>query len=177
VDFAGQLVGALNVAASDVKAQVEFNPNRVATWRQIGYAKHQLTKEQFRDNTVDAAEIAAAESGNALYVVQVNPAGSGPIGVMRVRFRIPATGQYVEQAWEIPYQTRVPALDQASPALRLAATAAAFGEWLSGSPFAAEVTPAALQNQLRGVPEVFAPDPRPQRLASMISQVRTLTGK
>jgi len=72
-EFASQLAGALQVAASDVKVQVEFNPSRVLAYRQVGYAKHQLTKEQFRDNTVDAAEIAAAESGNALYVIESNP--------------------------------------------------------------------------------------------------------
>ncbi|HXJ57981.1 MAG TPA: von Willebrand factor type A domain-containing protein, partial [Verrucomicrobiae bacterium] len=49
-EFAGQLAGALQVAASDVKVQVEFNPQRVTVHRQIGYAKHQLKKEQFRDN-------------------------------------------------------------------------------------------------------------------------------
>jgi hypothetical protein len=78
-EFAGQLAGALRVAASDVKVQVEFNPRRVTAYRQIGYAKHQLKKEQFRDNTVDAAEIGAAESGNALYVVEVNPRGEGDL--------------------------------------------------------------------------------------------------
>src|SRR5205085_6408472 len=51
-EFAGQLAGALHVAAADVKVQVEFNPKRVTADRQIGYAKHQLTKEQFRYNTV-----------------------------------------------------------------------------------------------------------------------------
>jgi secreted protein with Ig-like and vWFA domain len=71
IDFAQQLAGALSVAASDVKVQVEFNPDRVISYRQIGYAKHQLTKEQFRNNMVDAAEIAAEESGNALYLIEV----------------------------------------------------------------------------------------------------------
>ncbi len=176
-EFANQLAGALNVAAADVKTQVEFNPQRVASWRQIGYAKHQLTKEQFRDNTVDAAEIAAAESGNALYVAQVNPEGTGPIGVVRVRFKVPATGEYVEQEWTIPYAPKVAALDQSSPAMRLAATAAAFGEWLSRSPYAGEVTLSALQAYLSGVPEVYAPDPRPQRLGWMIRQAEAIAGK
>ena len=62
-------------------------------YRQIGYAKHQLTKEQFRDNTVDAAEIGAAESGNALYVIEVNPQGRGPLATVRVRYKVPATGE------------------------------------------------------------------------------------
>ena len=84
-EFAAKLAGALQVAASDVKVQVEFNPARVTAYRQIGYAKHQLTKEQFRDNTVNAAQIGAAEAGNALYAVEVNPAGTGPLGTVRVR--------------------------------------------------------------------------------------------
>src|SRR5258708_17152792 len=90
-DLAGQLAGALHVAASDVKVQVEFNPARVTAYRQIGYAKHQLTKEQFRDNTVDAAEIGAAEAGNALYTIEVNPRGEGPLATVRVRYKVQGT--------------------------------------------------------------------------------------
>ncbi len=176
-EFANQLAGALNVAASDVKTQVEFNPKRVTSWRQIGYAKHQLTKEQFRDNTVDAAEIAAAEQGNALYVIETNPRGSGPIGVARVRFKVPSTGEYIEQEWPLEYQPRVSTLDQASAAMRLSVTASAFGEWLSKSPFAAEVTLPVLQSLLAGVPETFSPDPRPQQLGTMIRQAQVISGK
>lgn len=176
-DFARQLTGALEVAAMDVKAQVEFNPQRVTTFRQVGYARHQLTQEQFRDNTVDAAELGAAEAGNALYVIQTNPQGQGPLGVVRVRFKVPATGEYLEQSWELPFQPRVPALDQAAPTLRLAATAAACADWLANSPYAAEVTPDALESLLRGVPEAFAPDPRPQTLVNLIRQARSLGAK
>lgn len=172
--FASQLAGALHVAAADVKAQIEFNPNRVLSYRQVGYAKHQLTKEQFRDNTVDAAEIGAAESGNALYVVQVNPRGQGPLGVARVRFKVPATGEYVEQEWTLAYQPRVAPFERSSPAMRLAAVAAAFAEWLAGSPFAIEVRADRLERYLEGVPSILAPDPRPERLAWMIRQARSL---
>ena len=38
-EFAAKLAGALQVAAEDVKVQVEFNPERVTAWRQIGYTK------------------------------------------------------------------------------------------------------------------------------------------
>src|SRR5438128_1967731 len=129
-EFAGQLAGALRVAASDVKVQVEFNPARVSAYRQIGYAKHQLTKEQFRDNTVDAAEIGAAESGNALYVAEINPRGEGPLAIVRVRYKVPATADYREHEWAVPYTGNAVSLEQASPVMRLAATASAFSEWL-----------------------------------------------
>ncbi len=176
-EFAGQLAGALQVAASDVKVQVEFNPQRVTSYRQIGYAKHQLTKEQFRDNTVDAAEIAAQEAGNALYAVEINPNGSGSLATVRVRYKVPGTTMYREQAWDVPYLGAAPALEQSSPALRLAAGASAFSEWLVASPFASEVTPDALLGYLRGVPEAFGADSRPKKLEGMIRQAQRLTGK
>jgi Mg-chelatase subunit ChlD len=175
--FAAQLAGALQVAASDVKVQVEFNPQRVTTWRQIGYAKHQLTKEQFRDNTVDAAELAAAETGNALYIIQVNASGNGAIGTVRVRYREPNTGIFREQAWPIPYNGTAPRLDQAPPSLRLATTASAFSEWLASSPFAGEVTPDALLPYMQGVPAAFDPDPRPSQLEWMIRQAKSVFGQ
>jgi Mg-chelatase subunit ChlD len=176
-EFAGQLAGALKVAASDVKVQVEWNPRRVTSYRQIGYAKHQLTKEQFRDNTVDAAEIAAAEAGNALYAVEVNPAGEGPLGVVRVRFKVPGTTDYREHEWPLAYVGAAGALEQAAPSLRLAATASAFSEWLAGSPFGGEVTLDRLLGYVSGVPEVYGADPRPKKLEWMLRQARSLSGK
>ena len=176
-EFAGQLAGALQVAASDVKVQVKFNPKRVTAYRQIGYAKHQLTKEQFRDNTVDAAEIAAQEAGNALYTVEVNPAGEGPLCTVRCRFKIPGTTDYREHEWAVPYSGNAVSLEQASPAMRLAASASAFAEWLVVSPFAAEVTPDALLGYLSGVPEIYGADARPTKLEWMIRQAKSLAGR
>jgi Mg-chelatase subunit ChlD len=176
-EFAGQLAGALRVAASDVKVQVEFNPARVSVYRQIGYAKHQLKKEQFRDNTVDAAEIGAAEAGNALYAVEVNPRGDGPLATVRVRFKVPGTTDYREHEWTVPYTASAPALEQSAPTLRLAAVASAFSEWLAGSPFAGEATPERLLGYLRGVPEAWGADERPRKLEWMLRQATSLGGK
>jgi hypothetical protein len=176
-EFAGQLAGALRVAASDVKVQVEFNPRRVTAYRQIGYAKHQLKKEQFRDNTVDAAEIGAAESGNALYAVEVNPRGEGDLATVRVRFKVPGTSDYREHEWTVPYNNAAVPLDQASNSLRLAGTASAFAEWLVASPYAAEVTPDRLLGLINGVPAACGADPRPKKLEWMIRQAKSISGR
>jgi Mg-chelatase subunit ChlD len=175
--FAAQLAGALRVAASDVKVQVEWNPRRVTAYRQIGSAKHQLKKEQFRDNTVDAAEIGAAESGNALYVVEVNPRGEGDLATVRVRFKVPGTADYKEHEWAVPFTKDAPSLEQASPALRLAGTASAFSEWLTASPYAAEVTTDRLLGLLNGVPANYAADPRPKKLEWMIRTAKSVSGR
>jgi Ca-activated chloride channel family protein len=176
-EFAGQLAGALHVAASDVKAQIEFNPDRVTAYRQIGYAKHQLTKEQFRDNTVDAAEIGAAESGNALYIIAVDPGGEGPLATVRVHYKVPGTSEYHEHEWPVPYAGSAVPLDQAGPAMRLATTASAFSEWLVSSPYATEVTPDGLLGYLSGIPEVYGADARPKKLEWMLRQAKSVAGK
>ncbi|NMD21553.1 MAG: DUF3520 domain-containing protein, partial [Verrucomicrobia bacterium] len=175
--LADQLAGALEVAAADVKVQVEFNPQRATAWRQIGYAKHQLTKEQFRDNTVDAAELGAAESGNALYILELNPRGQGDVGTVRVRYREAASGLYREHAWRVPYTGPAPGLEESSPAMRLAVTSAAFAEWLASSPFAGEVTPDKLLGAMAGVTDAFGPDARPRQLETMLRAAKAISGQ
>jgi len=176
-EFAAKLAGALHVAAEDVKVQVEFNPRRVTSYRQIGYATHQLTKEQFRDNTVAAAALAAREAGNALYTVEVNPQGEGPLATVHVRFRVPGTTDVSEHEWDVPFDGAAPALEQSSPAMRLAATASAFSEWLASSPYAQEVTPEQLLKYLSGVPAIYGADARPKQLETMIREAKSLSGK
>jgi len=176
-EFAGKLAGALRVAAADVKVQVEFNPRRVISYRQIGYAKDQLQKEDFRNNDVKAAQISAAESGTALYTVEINAAGEGDIGTVHVRFRVPGTQNYEEHEWTVPYTGASASLDKASSTMRLAATAAAFCEWLAHSPYAVEVTPVKLIGYLNGVPQSYGADERPAQLLTMILQARSVSGK
>jgi len=176
-EFAAKLAGALQIAAADVKVQVEFNPQRVTSYRQIGYAKHQLTKEQFRDNTVDAAEIAAQEAGNALYTIETKTDGTGPVATVHVRYKVPGTTDYKERGWDVAYDANVPALEQSSAAMRLAGTASAFSEWLAVSPFAQEVTPDELLKLMSGVPEIYGADERPKKLEWMIRQAKSLSGK
>jgi len=176
-EFAAKLAGALEVAAEDVKVQVEFNPNRVTAWRQIGYAKHQLTKEQFRDNSVAAGAIAVREAGNALYAIETDPNGQGPIATVRVRYRVPGTQDNRERSWLVNYTGAAPTLEQSSAPMRLAVTAAEFAEWMADSPFAQNVSPEELLNYLNGVPQFYGTDERPKQLEWMIRQAKSVSGK
>lgn len=174
--FAAKLAGALSPAANDVKLQIEFNPQRVTSYRLMGYNNLRLTKEQFRDNTVNAGELAAADQGTALYNLVLNPTGAGPIGTARARYRDPGTTNYHEVSWTIQYNGLPVAFDQAAPALRLAAVAGYFAEYLQQSPYAAGVTPRQLLELLRGVPQAFAPDARPSALVETLTAAASLAG-
>ena len=130
--FARQLAGALRPAAENVKVQVVFNPARVGQYRLIGFEKHLLKKEDFRNDKVQAAELSAEEAGVAVYQVQTLPEGEGELGEVFVRFRDPATGMMVERSWTMPYDAKASAFDQAPPSMQLAATAALLAERLRG---------------------------------------------
>jgi len=175
--FARQLAGAFRPAAENVKMQVRFNPDRVGKYRLIGFDKNRLKQEDFRNDKVTAAQLAAEEAGVALYQVQVLPEGQGEIGEVFVRFRDPADGRMVEQSWTIPYDPQAPMLDKASPSMQLASTAALLAEKLRGGPAADAVDLDALEPvvaQLRGA---YAQQARVQDLVTMFEQVRRTTAR
>ena len=175
-EFEKKLLGAFQVAASDVKVQVEGNEKRVRVYRQVGYLRHQLKKEDFRNNKVDAAEISAAESGNAIYVVQVDERGEGPLGVVRVRYKKPFTREYTELEWSLAYEEAALPLEQSSPAMKLASVSATFAEWLARNPYSEGVQLADLQGLMAGLASVYGADPRPAQLEDMIRKARILDG-
>lgn len=69
-----QMNGTLVTIAKDVKAQVEWNPAVVASYRLIGYEKRMLRKEDFNNDKIDAGEIGAGHTVTALY--EVVPVGA-----------------------------------------------------------------------------------------------------
>ncbi|XZE19509.1 YfbK domain-containing protein [Pirellulaceae bacterium SH449] len=172
--FSKQLAGALRPTAKNVKVQVEFNPQRVGQYRLLGFEKHQLNKEDFRNDQVDAAELAAAEAGVAMYQVEVKPDGFGDIGTVSVRFQDVSTGRMVERLWPIPYSARTPSLDAASPTMQLASAATLFAMKLRGEPSADRIELPALVSLITGLPASIANQPRVQALQTMLNQARTL---
>ena len=64
-----QLSSTLSIVASDVKIQVEFNPEKVSEYRLIGYEKRELKREDFANDKVDAGDIGSGHTVTALYEV------------------------------------------------------------------------------------------------------------
>ena len=173
--FARQLAGAFRPGAENVKMQVRFNAARVGKYRLIGFEKHRLNQEDFRNDKVTAAQLAAEEAAVALYQVQVLPEGEGELGEVFVRFRDPADGRMVEQSWTIPYDPQAPSLAKAAPSMQLAATASLLAEKLRGGPIAASVDLdglAPIVAQLRGH---YAGQARVEDLVAMFEKARRMT--
>ena len=168
--FARQIAGALRPAAKNVKVQVIFNPERVSKFKLYGFEKHQLKKEDFRNDSVDAAEMAAEESGVALYHFQPLPEGRGDIGTVSVRFLDTATNQMVERTWTIPYQSDSTTFSEANPTLRLASVAGLFAERLKGSSVGERVELKRLRQETELLKPIFRNQARFQEFQTMLQQ-------
>jgi Mg-chelatase subunit ChlD len=175
--FARKLAGAFRPAAENVKVQVRFNPARVGRYRLIGFEKHRLREEDFRNDKVDAAELAAEEAAVALYQVEVLPGGEGELGDVAVRFRDAARGEMVERTWTLDYVAQPPAFDKASPSLRLAGASALLAEKLRGGSVGGQIRIEELAPVVAGLRSAYAGDARVQDFIAMFAQARRLTGE
>ena len=175
--FAHQLAGAFRPAAENVKLQVRFNPARVGHYRLIGFEQHRLREEDFRNDKVDAAELAAEEAAVAVYQVEPLPQGEGDLGEVFVRFRDAASGTMVERSWTLSYDPQAPAFDRAAPSMQLAGVSALLAEKLRGGPVADAIKLGDLAPVINTLRSHYANEPRVQELVTMFGQLRQRTGE
>lgn len=74
--------GTMFTIAKDVKAQIEFNPKYVQSYRLVGYENRLLNEEDFKDDKKDAGEMGSGHQVTMLY--EVVPAGTIDRYVRRV---------------------------------------------------------------------------------------------
>ncbi|MBB5020322.1 Ca-activated chloride channel family protein [Chitinivorax tropicus] len=149
-----ELSSTLAVVAKDVKVQLEFNPNVVAEYRQIGYENRALKREDFNNDKVDAGEIGAGHSVTALYEITLvggkrmiedlrydttkaaKPVGgkTDELAFLRLRYKAPGTDS--SELLEFPlFKRDIKAATQTSEDFRFAAAVAAFGQELKGGKY------------------------------------------
>ena len=141
--------------AKDVKFQIEFNPERIAEYRLIGYETRILNREDFNNDKVDAGDIGSGHRVTAIY--EVTPKGSPAVLNDPLRYgkgeaaETPAAGSselaFLKMRWKKPDGDRsdlvtMPVTDAAAVAdveaapedVRFSVAVAAFGQKLKGVP-------------------------------------------
>jgi len=132
--FSEQLTATLEVAAKDVKLQVEFDPERVARYRLIGYENRDVADKDFRKDDVAAGQVGWGHQVTALYELELTAAAKArpaPLGTVRIRHKLPDADTATEAAFEMKGGP-APSLAKASPDLRFAFAVAAFADVLRG---------------------------------------------
>lgn len=162
----------LGVLARDAKVQVTWNPQRVSHARLIGYETRRLSAKDFRDDRVDAGEIAHDTQATALFEVILTEGSSGPLGSAAVRYFDTRLEQVRELACPLPgslVQSRI------SPRMRLLACSADLAELLSRS-FWANQRGASYARLLAELERCSASSFR-DRLRNMAEQAQHITGE
>ncbi|QDG51532.1 VWA domain-containing protein [Persicimonas caeni] len=88
--FGDNLPSTLEVIASDVKIQVEFDQTSVARYRLVGYENRVMANEDFDDDTKDAGEIGPGHTVTALYEIELSPdaaASTNNLATVRMRYK------------------------------------------------------------------------------------------
>jgi Ca-activated chloride channel family protein len=149
--------GTLFTIAKDVKLQIEFNPDKVKSYRLIGYENRMLAKEDFNNDQKDAGELGSGHTVTALYeIVPVN-APDEPLDsvdalryqkvkkqkitnaftneVMNVKLRYKEPTGDVSKLLQVPLTGNAISIGNTSDNFRFAAAVASFGMLLRDSKY------------------------------------------
>jgi Ca-activated chloride channel family protein len=156
-----QISGTLVTIAKDVKIQVEFNPDRVAEYRLVGYENRILKKEDFNDDKKDAGEIGAGHTVTALYEIVPTgrsvmskppvdqlkyrrsisqPVESANAELLTVKLRYKFPDADISTKIEFPLMDDGKSFEESSTDFRFASAVASFGMLLRDSRYKNEMT-------------------------------------
>lgn len=184
----------LFTVADDVKAQVEFNPENVKSYRLIGYENRRLNNEDFADDSKDAGEVGAGTDVVLLFELELQSGGgseykygsassgeedgaaggdySGELFEVRIRYKDP--GEAESQLLAMPVYTDQVA-DFMSTDLGFASSVAGFSHLLRESEHTGDFT---YEKALRLAEENLGEDTGGYRheYVKMLRQYGDLTG-
>ena len=182
-DEAWRLLGSdvtsfVSVAARDAKVQVIFNPDIVEAYRLIGFENRDVADRDFRNDSVDAGEVAIGQSATALYELLLvddrSQRPSGTLAKVTLRYERPASETITETSTTLAGRQIQRSFGDADRHFRLAAVAAEFAEVLRESWFVDDTSMRALRREADLVARDFRGDPDVTELARLISIAQRL---
>ncbi|MCY4517715.1 MAG: von Willebrand factor type A domain-containing protein [Acidimicrobiaceae bacterium] len=170
----------VSVAARDAKVQVIFNPDTVAAYRLLGFENRDVADRDFRNDAVDAGEVAISQSATALYeLTLVDPdarsrRSSETLAKVTLRYQRPASENITEVSETIRGSDARRSFDNADRHFRLAAVAAEFAEVLRQSWFVDDPLMRTLRHEAEGLARDFRGDADVAELAQLITAAQRL---
>ena len=175
--FVENLTSLLASVARDAKIQVEFDRDKVISYRLLGFENRAIADEDFRDDTRDAGEVGAGQSSTALYEVTLDSGwdrGRGPIATATLRYRRPASERITETWASLHADDVESSFRDAGARFRLAVVAAEFAEVLRDSPFVEDRSMEELSYQADRVADDLRRDDDAEELAGLIDTARRI---
>ena len=163
-DLALQPAGAFRPAAENVKVQVIFNPQRVKSYKLIGFETGRPASGDFPNDS--------GKAGVGLYQVEPLAAGAGNLGEVSVRFRDTASREMVERSWTMPYDPQTVTFHRATPSMQLAGLSMLAAEKLKGGRSAAGIDFKQLTGASDSVKEFYGASSRVGEMLQLIEKLK-----
>ncbi|WP_448630880.1 YfbK domain-containing protein [Cellulomonas soli] len=168
--FATGLTSSLVVAATDARAQVEFDPDQVSGYRLLGYENRAMADEDFRNDAVDGGEVFAGHTTTALYEVALRDARSDePFVTATVRY-LDDAGRAVEASDTLAGSGCASSPREASPRLRQDLVIALLTDRLVGGPWSEQVSTADLLAEAASLTDDLDGDADVAQLVSLVER-------
>jgi len=155
-----EMSGTLFTIAKDVKIQIEFNPEKVKSYRLIGYENRKLNKEDFNDDKKDAGELGAGHTVTALYEIIPAESSESVNSVDELKYQAVTSNQHAKNSNELvniklrykeptgntsqlivnPVIDNKVAFDQSSDNFKFSSAVAGFGMLLRDSKFKGDIS-------------------------------------
>lgn len=136
--------------AKDVKVQVKFNPNNVASYRLVGYENRILETEDFEDDTKDAGEIGAGQNITALYEIVPTASARKDQPSFNIDFRYKRPDAIVSQPLKLSIYDEGNSFAQASGNQQFTAGVAAYSLLLRNSNYKGTATYESVREWIAG---------------------------
>lgn len=150
-----ELGSNLYTIADDVKAQIEFNPALIQSYRLIGYENRMLADKDFADDTKDAGEIGVGT--DVVLMFEISRVGSTSLKYQASSDTPRDPGEYADELFEVKIRYKDPGkstsklivepvkldryLSFNTSDFNFAVSIAAFGHLLKNSSYKGSITP------------------------------------
>ncbi len=132
---------AAEVIATNVGAWMEFNPEVVSQYRQLGYEYQRVADTDLGNSALQGGEIRAGHSVTALFEITLHEGATGVAATAHTRYEDPDTGEVVEIVRGFDRSELATSLAEASPQFQRDTAVAEYAEllrdsyWVQGSSF------------------------------------------
>ncbi len=174
--FDDQLTSTLQAVALDARAQVEFDPSIVESYRLIGYENRAIDDGSFRDDSVDAGAIGAGHAVTALYALRLTGEGRGMdrIGTVHLRWTEPEGGKASETALDVRVSDLATDFRATKASFQLDAVVAAAAEVFRQSRWARDYTTADVADVADGLHDGLPSSQQVEEFLRMLDDAASL---
>jgi Ca-activated chloride channel family protein len=129
-EFVTELHKNIVPVAKDLKIRVDLNPDRVTSYRLVGYNNRLMDEREFDDEDKDSGDINVEHTVTALYEIRLKEGHSHELGNITLRYRDPDSFQNREIIQDIPASIIIDDIDGTSAGFRFCQSVAELAEFL-----------------------------------------------